>query len=157
MAEAAVKGQLIIHPFDFPGSKTRQMRKANTFICRFYDAKTAYRRYHYVSRTIPKDFDLENLKCTELRDGSVLIENLMFTADAPAPILSSDYIGLRELAGKITRHEIISKTSIPIRMAADSEEADFAYIEALQNEPEFYGHFVTTPKIINGLLWVLME
>src|SRR5690349_1249842 len=86
MAEAAVKGQVIVHPYEFPASKTRQMKKANTFICRFYDAKTAYKRYHYVSRTIPKDFSVENLKCTELRDGSVLIENLMFTPDAPAPI-----------------------------------------------------------------------
>lgn len=158
MAQAAVKGQIIIQPFEFPASKTRQMKKANTFICRFYDAKTAYNRYHYVSRIIPKDFAVENLKCTELRDGSVLIENLMFTPDAPAPIMSCDHAGLIELAKRIKRGEIKSKSRIPIRIATDTEEEDLAFIETLQAETsEYYGSFVTTPHVVGGLLWVLMD
>ena len=47
----------------------------HTFCTRFRDAILGYRRYHYPSEIIPKNYDVNLIKAFELADGNVLIEN----------------------------------------------------------------------------------
>ena len=159
MAQAIVKGYIVVPPWDFPSGRTKQMKSATTFICRFQDAKTAYKLYHYVSSMIPKDFNIDNLKISELADGGVLIQNMQYDGQkGMPPILSSDHDAILLLAAKMKRGEIHSKSRIPIKMMDDTYDIDLKFIDDLQDEgSDFYGHFATTPKPENGLLWVLMD
>jgi len=159
MAQAIIKGHLVVPPWEFPSSKRKPMKSASTFICRFQDAKTAYRRFGYKSSLIPKDFNMDNLTICELADGGVLIENMQYSGQkGAAPILSSDHTMILALAGKIKRGELHTNTRIPIKMMDETYDIDLKFIEDLQAEgSEFYGHFATTPRPENGLLWVLMD
>lgn len=147
---------ITVDPWDFPTSLTKPMRKASSFICRFNDAKTGYKRYNYKS-VLPPLFDVDNLRPVELTNKSVLIKNLMFTGKG-SPILSADHVGLQLLADKIKSGELAQSARIPIRMVESSMAADIAFIESLQTEDSpYYGFFATTPSVSNGFLWILMD
>lgn len=62
----------------------------NTFILRFRDAITGFKRYHY-SSTIPKDFEFKRIRLRETDNGEVLVENIL----APLPSAGVIPIGCR--------------------------------------------------------------
>ena len=74
---------------------------AHTFACRFRDAILGFRRFGYISRIIPKDYDVNLIKVYELQDGTVFIKNESADALASTTIRASDHKRILEiLAGK---------------------------------------------------------
>lgn len=103
-----------------------QGQSAATFIARFYDARLAFRRYHYKSYQILSSYPLERIKLFELEDGRVFIQNLYEdgqTQQREATIYhASDQAAVLELARKLGCKELVGEYKVVVQNA---EEAAF--------------------------------
>jgi hypothetical protein len=141
IAKAIKSHQTVFTYADFPVGAKKVVKTARTFISRFSDAKLAYKRYRYQSSSIPTSFDLSNLVCTELQDGSVLVRNHAYSTTPRSMLLSSDHVTLKSLAERLANSTLSGPISIQVN--PDTLSTDLVFLQSL--EDQYMGTFAVVP------------
>jgi hypothetical protein len=135
IAEAAVKKTLIVDFSRFPCGPKKTVRLPRTFIARFNDAKLGYKRYCYSSTLIPKGFDVANLLATELSDGTVLIENQLFSTTPLSRLLTSSHTAIEAfMRNGANGSQPIPPSGIDLEVDPLTIDDDMDFMQALETE-----------------------